>query len=165
MEHSSTPGLIVGPFICSRKECLLSERCTLSLEWGRGGGGGGKVLGIVSPEDTNGFWCRVFFTQHLTHGAVLLQSLHFNIHYDDVRRSNGPTIGHLHRPEGESIFKALKRRPFSLHLHTISCLGNTCIPVCVTLFLCVCVCAESQCLNTFCVWPCTVCKRTRHYCL
>lgn len=164
MEHSSTPGLIVGPFICSRKECLLSERCTLSLEWGRGGGGGGgKVLGIVSPEDTNGFWCRVFFTQHLTHGAVLLQSLHFNIHYDDVRRSNGPTIGHLHRPEGESIFKTLKRRPFSLHLHTISCLGNTCIPVCVTLFSC--VCAESQCLNTFCVWPCTACKRTRHYCL
>ena len=123
MEHSSTPGLIVGPFICSRKECLLSERCILSLERGRGGGGGGrggggggrgggKVLGIVSPEDTNGFWCRVFFTQHLTHGAVLLQSLHFNIHYDDVRRSNGPTIGHLHPPKGESIFKTLKTPSF-----------------------------------------------------
>lgn len=127
----------------------LQPWLTLRRGWtgggrGGGGGGGGKVLGIVSPEDTNGFWCRVFFTQHLTHGAVLLQSLHFNIHYDDVRRSNGPTIGHLHRPEGESIFKTLKRRPFSLHLHTISCLGNTCIPVCVTLFSCVCVCGKSM---------------------
>lgn len=67
-----------------------------SLREGEGGGDGGReaVLRIVSPEDSNGFWCHVFFfAQHLTHGAVQPQSLRFNTHYDEICQSNRLAIG------------------------------------------------------------------------
>lgn len=60
---------------------------------------------IVSPEDSNGFWCHVFFAQHLTHGAVQLQSLRFNAHYDEICQSNGLIIGLSDCPKWEPIFK------------------------------------------------------------
>lgn len=100
MEHSSTPGLIVGPFICSRKSVFCQKQHPESEERRRRRRGeGGSVLGIVSLEDTNGFWCHVFFTQHLTHGAIPLQSLHFNAHYDEVCHSNRLTFGHFDCPK------------------------------------------------------------------
>lgn len=103
MERSSTPGLIAGLLSVAERVSFVIKS-TLSLQR-RGGGDGGRVLGIVSPEDTNGFWCHVFFTQHLTHGAILLQSLHFNVHYDEVCQSNRLTIGHLDCPKMKVYFK------------------------------------------------------------
>lgn len=64
-----------GPFICCRKSVFCQKQHPDFGVRRRG-----RVLGIVSQEDTNGFWCHVFFTQHLTHGAVLFQSLHFYVH-------------------------------------------------------------------------------------
>lgn len=95
MGKHSTLGLIVWPLICSRKKCILSERVARVCMRGKEGG----VLRIVSPEDSNGFWCHVFFTQHLTHGAVQLRSLHFNAHYDEICQRNGLTIGLLDCPK------------------------------------------------------------------
>lgn len=47
----------------------------------------------------------VFFTPHLTHGAVLLQSLHFYVHYDEACQSNMLTFVPLDGSRGESILK------------------------------------------------------------
>lgn len=87
-----------------QKRCLLSERVARVRVRGEEGGRE-AILRIVSPEDSNGFWCHVFFAQHLTHGAVQLQSLRFNAYYDEICQSNGLTIGLSDYPKWELIFK------------------------------------------------------------
>lgn len=111
----------VQPLGCSR--CFLSaaqrvsvvRRSALRPERGRGGGTRGSRC-IVSPEDTNGFWCRVIFTQHLTHGAVPLQSLHFRVHYHEERRRHRRTGGCSDCPKWGSVVPDVPpfKSPFTL---------------------------------------------------
>ena len=70
----------------------------------------------------------------LTHGAVQLQSLSFNAHYDEICQSNGLTIDLSDCPKWEPIFKksAIKQ---TTNLHSPLCTPNTPNLTCTTCSL------------------------------
>jgi len=112
LEHSSTPGLIVGAFYLQQKECLLTE--TAPWVWseeeeeeeeeGEEEEGEGEFWALSLQRTLMGFGVMCFSLNTWHMEPFSFNHPHFNVHYDEVCQSNGLTRGHLDCPKCESIF-------------------------------------------------------------